>query len=200
MPKRSQQYRDARRDQILTQAKRCFVRDGFHETSMQDLFAEVGLSAGAVYGYFDSKNEVILAIAEENMHDVVTMIHKLADDPQGDGIGATLAAIIDLIRSRNAEEALGSVALLVWAEVLRNPALRDRFTTSLTDLRTELTSVVQDAQRNQTLPKGIAPEGLAALLLAIVPGVILQMTLLGDAAVTDVGTAARALWPAQISS
>ena len=65
MPKVTQQYRDARRDQILGAARRCFLRDGFHSTSMQDLFAEAGLSAGAVYRYFASKDEVIVAIAEE---------------------------------------------------------------------------------------------------------------------------------------
>jgi AcrR family transcriptional regulator len=72
MPRRSQEYRDARRQHILDAAKRCFVRNGFHETSMQDLFAEADLSAGAVYGYFASKDDVILAIAEENIHDVVS--------------------------------------------------------------------------------------------------------------------------------
>jgi Bacterial regulatory proteins, tetR family len=43
VPKVSEEYRDARRSQILDAAKRCFLRDGFHETSMQDLFTEVGL-------------------------------------------------------------------------------------------------------------------------------------------------------------
>ncbi len=78
MPKVSQEYRDARREQILNAARRCFLRDGFHETSMQDLFAEAGLSSGAVYRYFPGKEDVILAIAEENMRDVVEMIHLAA--------------------------------------------------------------------------------------------------------------------------
>ncbi len=44
MPKVTQQHMDARREQILDAARRCFLRDGFHSTSMQDLFAEAGLS------------------------------------------------------------------------------------------------------------------------------------------------------------
>jgi TetR/AcrR family transcriptional regulator, transcriptional repressor of aconitase len=78
MPKVTQQYRDARRDQILSAARRCFLRDGFHATSMQDLFAEAGLSAGAVYRYFASKEDMIIAIAEENMLDIVDMVHDVA--------------------------------------------------------------------------------------------------------------------------
>ncbi|MEU1561727.1 helix-turn-helix domain-containing protein, partial [Streptomyces mirabilis] len=71
MPKVTQQYMDARREQILDAARRCFLRDGFHSASMQDLFTEAGLSAGAVYRHFTSKDEMILAIAEENMREVL---------------------------------------------------------------------------------------------------------------------------------
>src|SRR6516165_12628 len=74
VPKVSQQYRDARRDQILDAARRCFLRDGFHATSMQDLFAEASLSSGAFYRYFASKDDVIIAIAEDNMGGVLETI------------------------------------------------------------------------------------------------------------------------------
>ncbi|HEY9407971.1 MAG TPA: helix-turn-helix domain-containing protein, partial [Jiangellaceae bacterium] len=52
MPRVSEAHLAARRDQILQAAWTCFARDGFHATSMQDVFAEAGLSAGAVYRYF----------------------------------------------------------------------------------------------------------------------------------------------------
>ena len=78
MPRVTQQHRDERREQILAAARRCFLRDGFHGTSMHDLFAEADLSSGAVYGYFASKDDVIVAIAEENLQDVVAMIHVVA--------------------------------------------------------------------------------------------------------------------------
>jgi AcrR family transcriptional regulator len=195
MPKRTQEYRDARREQILSAAKRCFVRNGFHETSMQDLFAEAGLSAGAVYRYFASKDEVILAIAEENLRDVLALLHAFAADPHRDGIGATLASVLEMIRQKNADDALGPLALLVWAEALRNPALLERFEASLTQMRRDLAKVVKARQRKGMLPKSVPAEGIAGLLLAVVPGVILQMTLLGEPALADVGAAARALWP-----
>jgi AcrR family transcriptional regulator len=38
---------------------------GFHATSMQDLLREANLSAGAVYRYFKSKDEIIAAIGED---------------------------------------------------------------------------------------------------------------------------------------
>lgn len=65
MARVSQEHLDARRRQILDGAARCFARNGFHGTSMQDVFKEVGLSAGAVYRYFPGKEDIIAAITKE---------------------------------------------------------------------------------------------------------------------------------------
>lgn len=40
MPRVSQQYKDDQRAEILAAARSCFVRNGFHRTSMQDVFTE----------------------------------------------------------------------------------------------------------------------------------------------------------------
>src|SRR3954471_22731131 len=65
MPKVSEAHLAARRDQILAAAARCFARDGFHRTSMQDIVRESGISAGLVYRYFAGKDDVIAAIVTE---------------------------------------------------------------------------------------------------------------------------------------
>src|SRR5512141_1828028 len=61
MPKVTEEYADTRRRQIIDAAYRCFARKGFHQTTMRDIYAETGLSAGAVYNYFKSKEEIIEA-------------------------------------------------------------------------------------------------------------------------------------------
>src|ERR1700761_4592062 len=104
MPKISQQARDARRDQILSAARRCFLRDGFHSTSMQDLFAEAGLSAGAVYRYFASKDEVIAAIAEDNMRAVLAMISEVVDEDPGQSVGEVAAAVLTRVQAKDATD------------------------------------------------------------------------------------------------
>lgn len=64
MPKVSEQHREARRDQILDAALRAFGSKGFHRSSMADIIAEAGLSAGAIYLHFESKEELSLAVAQ----------------------------------------------------------------------------------------------------------------------------------------
>jgi AcrR family transcriptional regulator len=63
MPKVSQKYLDDRRSEILDAAIVCFSRDGFHRTTMKDIVRESGLSPGAIYNYFRSKEEIIEANA-----------------------------------------------------------------------------------------------------------------------------------------
>ena len=195
MPKVSQQYRDARRDQILAAAKRCFLREGFHETSMQDLFAESGLSAGAVYRYFAGKEDVILAIAEENMRDVTALITSLATSRPSAGIGATLAEVLEDVRAKHAESGIGAIAVLVWSEALRSPALAEKFTALFGQMRTALADAVREHQARGVLPPDADADALTALLFAVVPGFILQLAVFGPKAVDGVPEAARVLWP-----
>jgi AcrR family transcriptional regulator len=63
MPKVSEQHRLDRRDEIVEAALRAFRRKGFQGSSMADIIAESGLSAGAIYGYFASKSEIVMAVA-----------------------------------------------------------------------------------------------------------------------------------------
>src|SRR4029079_2513209 len=64
VPRVSAEHLAARRQQILDAAQRRVARDGFHATSMQQVIAEAGLSVGAVYRYFPSKSDLIVAIAQ----------------------------------------------------------------------------------------------------------------------------------------
>ncbi len=64
MPKVSPQHQELRRNQIIEAAAKCISKKGFHHTSMQDIVAESGLSPGAIYLYFKSKEEIIKTVAD----------------------------------------------------------------------------------------------------------------------------------------
>src|SRR5271155_5188556 len=65
MPKVTEAHRESRRRHILGASIECFAREGFHRTSMTQIVAEAGVSAGSIYLYFPSKDDIIEAIAEE---------------------------------------------------------------------------------------------------------------------------------------
>src|SRR5260370_22436665 len=60
------QWQADRRGEILAAAQACFARSGFHQTSMQEICAEAGVSPGNLYRYFRSKEDIIAGIAERD--------------------------------------------------------------------------------------------------------------------------------------
>lgn len=64
MPKVSAEHLAARRRQILEAAAGAFSERGFARTSMADIVRATGLSNGAVYRYFPSKADLVLAIVD----------------------------------------------------------------------------------------------------------------------------------------
>ncbi|MGW3247451.1 TetR/AcrR family transcriptional regulator [Streptomyces sp. NPDC001070] len=200
MPKVTQEYMDARRQQILDAARRCFLRDGFHSTSMQDLFAESGLSAGAVYRHFASKNEVITAIVEESMRDVLTMVHDVAEDRPSSSLGDLMADILDIVKAKTAEQNIAGLSVLAWSEALRNPALLGQFNDLLAQMRSALTEVIREHQQSATLTREVSPEAIAAAFMCTLPGYILQLAMGDSKALEGVPDALRALWPDSAAS
>jgi AcrR family transcriptional regulator len=195
MPKVSQQYRDARRDHILSAARRCFLRNGFHATSMQDLFAEAGMSSGAVYRYFASKDDMIIAIAEENLRGVVAMILDVAGRQPAGSVGVVMAEVMRSLQAKDAHEGTGGLALLTWSEALRNPELAGRFADLVAQIRTELAQVVRKYQNSGNLLQHVPAESLAAMFLSMLAGYVVQLALLGPGAVDPIPGAVEALWP-----
>jgi AcrR family transcriptional regulator len=73
---------EQRRSQILQAASRVFARRGFQETRMDDIVSESGLSKGALYWYFESKDDIIIAIVDSVLDRELAHIRALVDDPR----------------------------------------------------------------------------------------------------------------------
>jgi AcrR family transcriptional regulator len=188
MPKVTAAYREARRAEILAAARRCFLRQGFHATSMADLFAEADISAGAVYGYFAGKDELIAAIAEQNIASVVSRFAARVADGSADDVEEMIAGTFEVIRTEQEADGLAALAIQVWAEALRNEGLRKRLADLLDQLQDDLAAVI--ATRSGAAGRA---DQLAALLLTIIPGYIVGLALRGEAAVADVPAAVLAV-------
>ncbi|WP_377267626.1 TetR/AcrR family transcriptional regulator [Peterkaempfera sp. SMS 1(5)a] len=200
MPKVTQEYMEARRKQILEAARRCFLRDGFHSTSMQDLFAESGLSAGAVYRHFASKNEMITAIVEENMRDVLAMVQSVARSRPSSSIGALMADVLEIVKAKTAEQNVAGLSVLAWSESLRNPSLAAQFDDLMTQMRSALADVIRERQQSGSLTREVSAEAIAAAFMCTLPGYILQLAMGDTKTVEGVPDALRALWPDSATS
>ena len=64
MPKLTVEVREARRTHILAAALRCFARNGYYPTTIDDITAEAGVSKGAPYVYFEGKEALFRELCD----------------------------------------------------------------------------------------------------------------------------------------
>ena len=179
VPRVSDEHLAARRQQILDAARRCFLREGFHNTSMQDVIAEAGLSVGAVYRYFPSKNDLITSIAQATIGGAEEIFAELARHDPSLPLPEALGRALDFVDSQIGEDGMLPLAIQVWGEAQRDPALAEFVAATYTRLRGHFTSIVRGAQQAGEVPADAVPEAVGAALFGLVPGYILQRILTG---------------------
>jgi AcrR family transcriptional regulator len=200
MPRVSQQYKDDQRAEILAAARRCFVRNGFHRTSMQDVFTEAGKSAGAVYRYFPRKEDMILGVAAQNLDDVTEVLHTALTGSDGGrgaagaSVGQVIAQLLEAVIERHRDKQLAAMALMVWSEALRNPALAERLEAAAASMSQDMAALVRERQRAGAWT-GAPADAIARVILSVLPGFLLNLALFGPDGVAGFPDAVRALWP-----
>jgi TetR/AcrR family transcriptional regulator, transcriptional repressor of aconitase len=161
-----------RRRQIIEAAVRCFARSGIHPTTLQDVFAEAGLSAGAVYRYFPSKQSLVLAIAER----VSDQLAALVDD---DG-RAPVSVVDETLRLIRAFDVVESdpdrrrVAVAVWNESLYDAAVGEVIVGIVGRVTAALADRLRALQRTGGLASDVDATAAARVLVALLPGYVLQ--------------------------
>jgi len=147
------------------------------------------MSSGAVYRYFASKDAMIVAIAEDNLDQIVAIVRESVAD--GAELGAALAAALEFASSRHAEDGFAAIALVVWSEALRNPALAARLRESFDAAGAAL---AENTRASSPTATKFAPDVLAKMLLCVLPGYLLQVAICGADAVAPIPGAVRELF------
>jgi TetR/AcrR family transcriptional regulator, transcriptional repressor of aconitase len=185
MPKVTQEHVEARRRQILSAALRAFARDGFHRTTMQDIFREAELSPGAVYSYFTGKDELIAAIIGENMGflgETADLFNKPLPEGRLRRPGEALVEVIERYQALEigtAEERARIFPHLI-GEQQRNPQLNAAIRTGIERLRTGFATLARAAQERGELDPTLQPDHLARLCISLLQGLLLQVGIYGD--------------------
>jgi AcrR family transcriptional regulator len=183
MARVSQEHLDARRRQIIDGARRCFTSNGFHATSMQDVLREAGLSAGAVYRYFRSKEEIVAAVAAETLESVRESYATIAaadPPPTPDQLfGAVLGRLRVLLGDADDDRALPQLLMQVWGETLRNPEVARVLADGYQKLRAQWVELVKEYQERGWVDPGADAEHVARTLIGTVQGYFVQQALFG---------------------
>jgi TetR/AcrR family transcriptional regulator, transcriptional repressor of aconitase len=163
VPKVSEDHLEARRRQILDAALICFSRDGFHRTPMQAIFEESGLSPGAVYRYFKSKDDIVAAIASETLAGFAAAVRS---GPPG-GPDVVLGRLLDAIDAVELRDQRLRLALQVWGEAMFNPRIAGFVREAIDALQERIAAELPEP-------------GHARVLVTIAQGSVVQRDLYGD--------------------
>ncbi|MFF4855465.1 TetR/AcrR family transcriptional regulator [Streptomyces rubiginosohelvolus] len=184
MARVSQEHLDARRRQILDGAARCFARNGFHGTSMQDVLKEVGLSAGAVYRYFAGKEDIIAAITEETFAVIRGAFEEAArttppptpDALLGRVLGGVLSGQVHGLERR----IFAALVVQLWSETLRDERLGALLDEGYALMRVVWAKLVEAYRSAGILASDVPADHVARTMIATAQGFIVQEALFGD--------------------
>jgi AcrR family transcriptional regulator len=167
---------ERRRRQIMDAAIACFRRRGFHQATMQEICAEAGISAGALYRYFASKAEIISAIAEDHRSESDVAFLRAA--VQFGIVEALCLAGRDFFQKF--ADGDGALVADILAEAIRDNALAAPL--RATDRRSvELfMKAIRAAQERGEVDAALDPESTANTLFAAIEGIGLRRAFLRD--------------------
>lgn len=166
-----QEHRAEQRRRIIAAAVACFTRDGFHGTSMQQICAEAGMSPGALYRYFPSKESLIGAIVEGERADRARILDALDSAPSlVDG----LKDCLDVMLSPEPGLPCAALGPEVMAEAIRNETMREALEPVESETRARLGLSLEKALARGEIDPALDLETLNMVLNMIGDGLILH--------------------------
>jgi AcrR family transcriptional regulator len=153
-----------RKQEILEAAKRCFIENGFHQTSMREIVSASGLSTGAVYNYFDSKAAVVEAIATQEREALAVLIEQLQKSRDAArGIARLVSTGITYT-----DQAEAVLTCEVYAEACRNAQVLASVRAYEQPVAQAILEAIRRGQESgvvrRNLPAEVLSEGVQALL------------------------------------
>jgi AcrR family transcriptional regulator len=130
------------RERLLESAKILFSQKGYYATSVEDIVASAGLSKGAFYFYFKSKEELFKSLVEEMHLNIVKRLESFLerDLPLEDALIEHAKVFLeDIYQNRHIAQ------IFLFQLVGTNEEFRELYYTKIAHLRELLTKMVDRA-------------------------------------------------------
>jgi TetR/AcrR family transcriptional regulator, transcriptional repressor of aconitase len=173
VPKITPAHEQQRRAQILSAAMACFGRQGYHATCMDDVVRESGLSVGAIYSYFPSKEELFLALSDDRAEQTLTYLNGLFRRP-GPMEDKTREAV-DYFFNLLSDEllALARVNVEFMSEAAKSERLKERQQRRCESVRQFMRWLLSEAQRQGEIRADVDTNAAAELMMMLNEGILL---------------------------
>jgi AcrR family transcriptional regulator len=165
--------KETRRLEIVDAATRVFAARGYHLARMEDVAAELGISKGLLYSYFETKEDLFMQVCLS----LVPWEGLQAEDADPE---RRLRALLEAVVAKY-EEAHNFFLILsdFWTAAMRGPnakraALRATGAQFYVPVRAALVATIRAGQRAGVFAAGADAPTLANVAIAAIEGVRLQ--------------------------
>ena len=160
------------RQRILQAARMLFARDGYDATGVAEICAEAGVTKGAFYYHYPTKQAVFLALLNQwlNILDAnLQVVRSISSD-----IPQSLLAMVDLV-PQVFESAAGQVPMFLefWTQASRDEVVWEATIAPYQRFRDYFTALIQAGIDEGSL-KPVDPKAVAQTIVALAVGVLLQ--------------------------
>lgn len=181
MPKLKPETLAERKQHILNAALICFARKGYHQTTMDDIVEEAGLSKGGVYVHFDSKRALFQSLLTWSLSQFAfDSEHILA---AGDSVHGRLKVLmrgmIEAMFSERFRE-MSPLFLEMWVQNLNDAAVKQTAVEMYDQFRIPLTELIESGVENGSL-RPVDAQSLASTFIAVPEGLMVQALVDNDA-------------------
>jgi AcrR family transcriptional regulator len=136
--------RDTTRTNILRAARTCFAKKGFGIATNRDIAERAGVTAPAIYQYFDSKMELYVVAAREAVAEVALHMRTQAVR-EGSAVAALAAMVRTLLALHEKDPSLAAFLSALPGELQRHPELARHFRPDQSDVPKIMSEVVERA-------------------------------------------------------
>jgi AcrR family transcriptional regulator len=173
MPKISPAHEQQRRDQILAAAMACFARQGYHATSMDDVVRESGLSVGAIYTYFSSKEDLFVALADARAEQTLAYMNDLFRRPGR--MADKCREAVDFFFQHLTDDfaPLARMGVEFLSEAAKSDRLKEHQQRRIESVRQFYCWLLREAQHQGDIRTDVNIDAVAELMMALNEGVLL---------------------------
>ena len=164
-----------RRTQILDAALASFAKRGFHQASMHDISAEAGISVGLIYRYFENKDAVISAMADQHKQKIQEVLELARQAPS---LLESLEILFTAHCCENEPRLTSAFVVDLFAEASRNPRVAELVRDVCESTMDGVTDLI--ARSPEAKSSNLSPRELAEVIFAVSDGMLMRDVLLPD--------------------
>jgi len=172
-PRNRPKNREETRRRLLDSAAVLFTRNGFNDTSIEEIVAHAGYTRGAFYSNFKTKDELFLEIMAERMDRVASDLAAVADETDLDGVLEAMSEQ-EARRPTQQREDVFVLSIEFWLYAMRNPDVRRKLARKYSAARRTLGAVIAEVCEGLGVDPPLDAEVLGGVILALDTGVLLQ--------------------------